>query len=110
MPPTFINPLPILISLTAVFSVFVHDAQLNSVAMTAMSLPAITSDYGHGAINLLPNNQHIQSESSSFLSSTYSLRSQQPTVQPRNEDDKKYIAQRRIMGNTFGNDYYWPSI
>jgi hypothetical protein len=107
--PIFINPLSILISLTAVFGVFIHDSQLNSVAMTAMSPPAITANYSHGAINLLSDSQHIQSESS-FLSSAYSLRSQQPTVQPRNEDDKKYIAQRRIMGNTFGNDYYWPSI
>jgi|GEM_PF-657720 len=109
-PTIFINPLPILISLTAVFGVFIHDAQLNSVAMAAMSMPAITADYSHGAVNLSPSNQHFQSESSSFLSSTYSLRAQQPATQPRNEGEKKYIAQRRIMGNTYGNDYCWPSI
>jgi len=103
MSPLFINPLPILISLAAVLGVFVNDTQLNSIALTA-----IAPDYSHGSVSLLPNNQHLQSESSSFLNDTFSLRNQQPAVQPRNEEDKKYIAQRRIMGNTFGNDYYWP--
>jgi len=111
MPPTiFINPLPIMISLTAVLGVFVHDARFDKVAMTAMSAPAIVADYHNGITNLLPSTQHIHSDVGSSIGSAFSLRAQQPATQPRNEDDKKYIAQRRIMGNTFGNDYCWPSI
>jgi hypothetical protein len=110
MPPTvFISPLSILISLAAVFGVFMHDSQFDNILMTALSAPAITADYNNNVVNLMPGSHHIQSESSP-IGSSFSLRVQQPAAQPRNEDDKKYIAQRRIMGNTFGNDYYWPSI
>jgi len=110
MLPTIINPLPVLISLTAVLGVFVHDTQLDNMAMTAISMPAIISNNNTGNLNPMPVDQHIHLETKSFLENTYNLRSQQPATQPRNKDEKKYVAQRRLMGNTFGNEYSWPSI
>jgi len=109
MSPTLINPLPILLSLTAVFGVFVHDSQFDNVIMTVVEAPAIVADYNNGALNPMPSSHHLQSEISP-IGNSFSLRAQQPAAQPRNEDDKKYVTQKRIMGNTFGNDYYWPSI
>ncbi len=110
-----INPLPVLISIAALFGVFVHDSQLGSVAMAAMSMPVITSDVsGHNQGNmeydLSPKYQHIHAEAGSLLSSAHSLRTQQPAAQPRTENDKKYISQKRFKSNNVDNDYYWPSI
>ena len=102
-----INPISVLISLTAVFGVFIHDTQIDSALAANVSTPAIVSDYSSSPIKLLHVDQHIHFDSASFSNN---LRTQQPATQPRNEDEKKYIAQRRLMGNTFGNEYSWPSI
>lgn len=106
-----ISPLtiPIVISLTAVFGVFVHDTQINKALITAVSSPAVSSDYRSEPLKLPTVEQHIHSESTSFTG-TSSLNSQQPATQPRNLDDKKYVAGRRLMGNSPGNEYSWPSI
>lgn len=104
-----INPLTILISLTAVFGVFVHDTQIDKALITAVSQPAVTADYRSEPLKLPTIEQHIHSEATSFTS-TSSLNSQQPATQPRNQDDKKYVAGRRLSSNTPGNEYSWPSI
>lgn len=104
-----INPLTILISLTAVFGVFVHDTQIDKALVTAISSPATSSDYCSEPLKLPTVDQHIHSESTS-LTGTSNLNSQQPATQPRNQDDKKYVAGRRLSSNTPGNEYSWPSI
>ncbi len=113
MPPLLINPLPVVISIAALFSVFVHDSQLSSFAM-AMSMPSMMSDVsstGHGLdVDLSSRPVHHHTESASLLSSAYSMRTQQPAAQPRTENDKKYISQKRFKSNNLDNDYYWPSI
>ena len=105
-----LNPITVLISLTAVFGVFAHDTQLDKALVTAVSTPAVVADYGVSPVKLLTVDQHIHFDSGSFSGYTYEFGSQQPATQPRNEDEKKYIAQRRLMGNSFGNEYSWPSI
>lgn len=104
-----INPITVLISLTAVFGIFVHDSRIDEALITAVSTPVITVNYSPSPIRLMVIDQHIHPEINSF-SRASGLNSQQPATQPRNQDEKKYIAQRRLMGNTFGNEYSWPSI
>jgi hypothetical protein len=105
------NPLSILTSLAIMSGVFVHDMQLDNVTMTSAAVPrAILTESSHNISELFKTEQHAQSEVGSFLESTHNIRSQQPSTQPRNENDKKYIAQKRTIGSTFGNGYYWPSI
>lgn len=111
MPPLINLPIPIIISLAASLGVFVHDMQLGGVAKVANeALPAIVSDYGGGLIELASRTQHIHSEAGTAIYSTYNMGSQQPAAQPRNKDDKKYVTQKRLRDNNFGNDYIWPSI
>jgi hypothetical protein len=105
MLPISLNPLPILVTLTAAFSVFVHDSQLDYAAISAIAVvPAaiMTTD-----IMNLGANQHVHAERGSFARTA---RSNQAATPPRNEDEKKYIAQRRLLGDSFGSEYYWPSI
>ena len=109
MLPTITNPLSILISLTAVFGVFAHDTQIDNAFITALSMPATIADIKSKPAEILSIDQHVHSERSSFSGITYNV-GYQPATQPRNENDKKYIAQKRLMGNTIGHEYSWPSI
>lgn len=102
---TVINPISLLISLTAVFGVFIHDTQIDHATLIAVSNPAAANN--SGVTNLSPVNQHLHIESSSFANS---LKYQQPATRPRNEDERKYVAQKRLLGNALGNEYSWPSI
>ena len=104
-----INPITLLISLTAVAGVFMHDTRIDKALITAITEPSITSDYRSEPVKLLSIDQHVHAERASF-SSAASLNSVQPATQPRNGDDKKYIAARRLMGNSNGHEYSWPSI
>lgn len=107
MLPLTLNPLPVLISLTAAFSVLVHDSQIDFAAMTALAVPAaiITGDVV--GLGLSDAGQHVHAERSSGSRAT---RSTQAATPPRNENDKKYVAQRRLLGDSFGSEFYWPSI
>lgn len=107
MLPISLNPLPILVTLTAAFSVFVHDSQLDYATISAIAVvPAaiMTTDI----MNLGQSTQHIHAERGSFARTARST--QQAATPPRNEDEKKYVAQRRLLGDSFGSEYYWPSI
>lgn len=107
MLPLTLNPLPVLISLTAAFSVLVHDSQIDFAAMTALAVPAaiITTDVA--GLNLAEAGMHVHSERTS---SSRTVRSTQAATPPRNENDKKYVAVRRLLGDSFGSEFYWPSI
>lgn len=106
--PLILNPLPVLVSLTAALGVLVHDTQIDNVAVTALSMSAIVSDSATNGLR--SGSHHVHVDRGSFGESTRSLRTHQPATQPRNETDKKYIAQKRLMGNSFGNEYSWPSV
>jgi hypothetical protein len=109
MSPTIINPFPIMISVAALLGVFVHDAQFISVIQTAISTPAIVADYARSTSNL-STDQHLHFDNGSSATSDYNLKTQQPSIRPRDEDDKKYVTRKRLSGNTFGSDYIWPFI
>lgn len=93
MSPLITNPLSVVMSLTALLGVFVHDVQAGNV--TALSTAAIVADYRTETVDLLKTGQHYQAEVNSFLESTHNAGSQ-PSTQPRNENDKKYIAKKRL--------------
>jgi hypothetical protein len=71
-----------------------------------MAIPAamVTADIS----NLGQSGQHVHAERGSF--SSRSAHNNQAATPPRNEDEKKYIAQRRLLGDSFGSEFYWPSI
>lgn len=109
MPPLF--NIPIIISLVASFGVFVHDARLDTVAQAvAVPVSAITSENNNLNVDLNSRGQHIHSENGATIFHNINIRSQKPATQPRNKDDKKYIAYRRTKNNIISNDYIWPSI
>lgn len=101
--PLIINPLTILLTLTTTFSVLVHGTQVDQATSIAIALPVMVASYGVADITLKSNDPHVHVERVSFSS-------RQPSTQPRNGDDKKYIVAKKYSANGFGGDYSWPSI
>jgi hypothetical protein len=62
------------------------------------------------AVAFVRPEQHIHKDISIFTGAAFSAKTATPSAQPRNTDDKKYITQKRLIGNTYGSDYIWPSI
>lgn len=105
MSPTILNPLSIMLALSATLGIFVHDTQIyNATKASLLSSSAIAEFKGFEELKLLDSGKHVHSENSVF----YGLGYQQPTSQPRNKDDKKYVAVKRLVGNTYGSEYSWP--
>jgi hypothetical protein len=102
-----INRLSIIVSLTIVLGVFMHDTKVDDAVVATSLTPALVANYTFSPVKLLSGEQHIHTESSSFSNIRFS--SQQPAAQPRNEDDKKYINSKRLLTNNLGNEYIWPS-
>ncbi len=98
----------IAISILGSAGILLHSIRLDS-ALAAWSNAAIVTDQGVSLANLQKSDQHPQTEISSFTDNTRGV-SSQPAMQPRNENEKKYIAQKRTNGNEIESDYIWPSI
>lgn len=105
---TITNYLPLTILLSAGFGLAVHDTRIDKAIVDAANPPAIISEVRSQPERLVAE-MHIHSEMTSF-SSNLNLRSNQPSVQPKNTDDKKYIAQKGQKYSTAGSEYIWPSI
>lgn len=103
MLPLAINPLPLVLTLATSFGVLVHDTQVDRAASFAIVLPAIVATYGAADISLKLSDLHVHTERVSFSAG-------QPSMQPRSNDDKKYIVTKRYSVNAFGSEYSWPSV
>ena len=104
-----ISPITVRISLTAVFGVFMHDTQIDKSLVIAVKSPTSSERINAEPLKLPSIEQYIHAENTSF-NSTLNLNLQVPATQPRNQDDKKYVAGRRLMASSSGSEYSWPSI
>jgi hypothetical protein len=98
----FSKPLPIALTLLTVLGVLMHDTQLDKATTVAIALPAVLASYGV-ADAVARSSEHVHVE-------RVSITAQQPRVQPRNSDDKKYMTQKRLSANLLGSEYSWPSV
>lgn len=105
--PIFINPTSVLISISAMFGIVVHDSQLFKITNLA-SLAAVDSvSIQSSDIALLDKSSqhiHVAVASPSTVDS-----GPQIAIQPRNENDKKYLSSRKTTTNNDDSDYFWPS-
>ncbi|MFZ2125090.1 MAG: hypothetical protein WA087_03870 [Candidatus Saccharimonadales bacterium] len=102
------NYLPLTILLSAGFGLAVHDTRIDKAIVDAMTMPAIIVEVRSQPERLI-SEFHTHSEMTSFASNL-NLRAHQPSVQPKNTDDKKYIAQKGQKYSNAGSEYIWPSI
>lgn len=99
-----LNILPALIALLAAIGVLVHDTGVDQATAAAITMPMAAVGAAE-ASKLNPSDPHTHTERHPFSR----IVAQQPAVQPRNENDKKYLIARRFMGDAFGSQYYWPN-
>lgn len=104
------NIFALLVTMTAAVGVFVHDSRMEKAIDVCMVKDQLTINnmIDLDELNFLKS-QHVHSEGVSLLNSI-SYGSAQPSSQPRKEGEGKYIAQKRLVGNSFGSELYLPFI
>jgi hypothetical protein len=100
---SLVNLFPVLLTFSAALGVFMHDSQLDRATVTAFNAPVIT------AVDTSVNVPKFSDFHTHTESSSEQLQVNQPTAQPRSED-KKYIVSKKLVSNSAGSDYSWPSI
>ena len=104
--PAILNPLPVMISFSAMFGVVIHDTQIyKATSLAALPISSISTQAPN--LEILKTSDHIHVASASFANPNSV---QEVSIQPRNENDKKYVFNRRTLGNNFDSDYVWPSV
>ena len=93
---------------SAMFGVVLHDSQLTKLADVVVSKHTNIESIQPDEIRLLAKASAHTHVAAANYSSTNS--STQTSIQPRNENDKKYVFNRRALGNNFDSDYVWPSV
>lgn len=106
--PLLLNPLPLLLTFSAMFGVLIHDSRIDH-AVSVIAVPAMVSSYNEIESALKLSDLHTHSERVSFARSLGSVNTAEPTTRPRDEDDNKYVIQKKPSANTYGSVYSWPS-
>ena len=97
MQPFTTLPISFFISLSVLTGWCVHDTQIDNVV--AVVANDITSHSMYSIFEgTTPNIE------TNWFSSNSSLSSEQPAAQTRNDDDEKFIAQGRVLGDSVGSD------
>jgi len=101
-----INPLPILLSLSTMFGVLVHDTKVDQFTTSLIAAPAIIATYD-GVNNALKlGDAHTHTERVMVSQLTRSLAIENPRLQPRGNDDKKYVLQKNVARGHHPFDNY----
>jgi hypothetical protein len=108
--PILINPLPLLLTLTTTFGVLVHDTQIDRATTTALALPAAFATFGAADAALKFGDAHTHVERVNAAKTLQELRSGQPRMQARNDDEKKFVFNKKFTFDSGGSQYSWPSV
>lgn len=93
----FVTPLSIFLSLSTATGVLVHDMRIDKVAAAALAAPVIVAGYqAHMQLVNFATDLHTHSEGNSLSQAVNDLRAQSPRVQPRSNDEKKYMTQKNF--------------
>lgn len=104
--PALINPLAILVSLSTATGVFVHDTKIDK-ATTVMTAPAVMAAYEASTKQAgLSPDLHTHAERGSLTQAVHDLKTQNPRIQPRNNEDKKHLLQKRVAKGHHAFDNY----
>lgn len=100
----FVTPLSILLSLITATGVFVHDTRIDKATLTVLSGPAVsTSNEANVKLVNHATDSHTHVERHTLSSALHQLRSDNPRVSPRSDEEKYHAAQKHLG---FGNNPY----
>lgn len=96
-----------MLTLCTAFGILLHDTRLDhAVAMSPVRISDITTLEA----GLRWNDLHTHAERTSFSQNISSLKTSEPTTRPRDDDDNKYVVQKKPNANSYGSVYSWPSV
>lgn len=105
-----IERLAITVSIITAIGIFVHDMKIDKFTLTAIALPVVIASLeGTSKLALFSSDAHTHVERASITQAVADLRSPNPRIQPRAQDDKKHLMQRYVArGDRFFDSYNLP--
>lgn len=105
-----VTPLSIFLSLSTATGVFVHDTRIDKATLSVMSAPSVSAGYqSNTKLVNYATDSHTHVERHSLSQSLHELRSENPRVQPRTNNDKKYLTHKNLgFGHNPFNSYAFP--
>lgn len=110
IPAIFINPFSIMLSLSTMFGVFIHDTKIDQMTVVAMAVPAIVASYELGSKAINMGEAHTHSERASLSQMVRSLNHESPRTTPRKSEDKKHLLQKHVARGCHAFDSYFLPI
>lgn len=107
--PFLINPLTtIFVSVSTATGVFVHDTHIDKATATATAIaaPAVMAYESSTKQTGISPELHTHAERGSLSQAVQDLKTQNPRVQPRHNDDKKHLLQKRVAKGHHPFDNY----
>ncbi|MDB5165223.1 MAG: hypothetical protein JWM00_113 [Candidatus Saccharibacteria bacterium] len=105
-PTLILNPLPILLSLSTMVGVLVHDTKLDQFTTSFLAVPAIVATYDGVNSALKLGDPHTHTERMVISQLSRSLAMENPRLQPRGHEDKKYVLQKNVVRGHHPFDNY----
>lgn len=105
LPIALINTISLIISMSTMMGVVLHDTHVDKAALTAISAPSVYTSTDT-SIKLLGNDPHTHTERHSFSQSVHELRSENPRMQPRYLDDRKHIQLKKLTKHAHDSERY----
>lgn len=112
MLPLLLNPLAVIMSFSTATGILIHDMHIDTAASTAFSMPSMTASYeANNKYMNLDGAAHAHVERGSLSQAIIDLKMQNPRIQPRVAEDKKYLLQKRVMrGHHMFDNYNLPIV
>lgn len=107
----FLNPLPVLISLSTLLGVLVHDTKIDQLTTTLLATPALVASYEGVSHALKMSDPHTHTERISLSEAVRNMANGSPRLQPRLSEEKRHLLQKNVMkGHHAFDNYYLPVV
>jgi len=104
---TIINLFPVILSLSTVAGVLVHDMHVDRAATLAIVLPTLAAT-ALTADQFIGGHAHVHVERAE---PGQTFRSGLPKTQPPRDDERKYVSNKKAhLGFGYDQGYVWPSV
>jgi hypothetical protein len=102
-----LNPILAIMSLSTAAGVLIHDTRIDKAASAAFALPAaVMSVDATSKLAGLASDLHTHVERGSIAQAVNDLRTQNPRIQPRSNDDRKHMMQKHVARGHHAFDNY----
>lgn len=101
-----INPLSILITLSTLLGVVIHDTKVDQLAIKVLSVPNAIVNYEGVNHAIKFSDAHTHTERITLSEAVRNINSEAPRVQTRMNDDKKYRLQKNVVRGHHAFDNY----